>query len=62
MKFILTALFYIIVMNAVMFIGANIAGSDFTFNFIINVVTPVICAYASYETKKRKERKVRAAR
>jgi len=62
MRFIMKALMYIILMNAVLFIGACIVGSTFTFSLLFNVVTPVICALASYEMEKRRERKARRAR
>ena len=57
MKFVLKAVFYVIVMNLVMFLGACIVGTDFEPNFVLNVVVPVLCAYASWETGKRKARK-----
>ena len=56
MRFILKAVFYVLVMNAVMVVGAGIFGVDYEFNFIFNLVVPVICAYAAWSTEKRKRR------
>lgn len=59
MKFILKAVLYVVLMNAVLFAGAAIIGSDFDFNPLYNLVVPVICAFASWEVEKGRSRKRR---
>ena len=59
MKFIMKAVLYVVLMNAVLFVGAAIFESDFDFNPIFNLVVPVICAYASWEVEKGRVRKRR---
>ena len=57
MKFVLKAVLYVLVMNAVLILGAGIFGGDYEFNFLFNLVVPVICAYAAWETEQRKLKK-----
>jgi len=57
MRFVLKALFYILVMNLVMFIGCCIFGTAFSFSIIFNLVTPIICAFVSYEMEKSRARR-----
>lgn len=47
MNFVVKALVYIVVMNAVMSLGAGLLGGDYEFNYIYNLLVPVLCAYAS---------------
>ena len=56
-KFALKAVLYIILMNVVLFLGACIVGTDFEVNYIFNVVTPVICAFAVWEVEQKKVKK-----
>ena len=57
MRFVLKAIVYVVMMNAVMFLGAMVFGTDFEVNFIFNLLVPVICAYASWDVERRKTKK-----
>ena len=61
MKFIMKAVLYVVLMNAVLFVGGAIFESGFDFNPIFNLVVPVICAFASWEVEKGKARKRRTS-
>ena len=61
MKFVVKALFYIVLMNAVMSLGVGLLGGDYEFNYLFNLVVPVLCAYASWSVERRKAKKFRKA-
>ncbi|MBQ3481294.1 MAG: hypothetical protein IJH48_03015 [Oscillospiraceae bacterium] len=48
---------YIILMNAVMFALSVLLGGDYEFNYIFNIVVPIICAGTSLEVERRKARR-----
>ena len=50
------AVAYTVLMNAVPVSGACMAGTDFSFNFLFNVLVPLICAFAAWEVEQRKAR------
>lgn len=54
MKLFTKALVYVVLMNAVLMIGAVAFDADFEFNFIFNLVVPVLCAFASWEVEQKK--------
>ena len=56
MKFVQKAAPYILVMNAVLFLGAFIFDGDYEFHFLFNLVVPVICAYTAWEVEQKKAR------
>ena len=51
------AVVYTVLMNAVPVPGACVAGTDHSFNFIFNVLTPVLCAFAAREVEQGKARR-----
>ena len=57
MKFVLQAVLYIVLMNAVLFLGSLLVGTEFEFNYILNLVTLVICALAATEVKQKQAKK-----
>lgn len=57
MRLIMKAVLYVVLMNAVLFVGAVIFGSGFEFNPIYNLVVPVICALASWELSRGRQEK-----
>ncbi len=61
MKFVVKALVYIVLMNAVMFLGASLLGGNYEFNYIYNLVVPVLCAYASWSVEQRKAKRIKSA-
>ena len=61
MKFVMKALVYVLVMNAVLFLGACVFDGDYEFHLICNLVVPVICAWASCEAEKKRAKKLNKA-
>lgn len=61
MKFVVKALVYIVLMNAVMSLGVGLLGGDYEFNYLFNLVVPVLCAYASWSVERRKGKKMKRA-
>ena len=61
MKFVVKALVYIVLMNAVMFLGASLLGGNYEFNYLYNFVVPILCAYASWSVERRKAKRIKSA-
>ena len=57
MKFFQKAVFYVLVMNAVLFLGAFIFDGDYEFHFLFNLIVPVLCAFAAWETEQKQAKK-----
>ena len=53
MKFVLTALKYLVLMNLVLFLGDVLFDIDLEFNLITNVTMPLICAVTEWEAKRK---------
>ena len=52
-KLVLNMILMLAVMNVAIFLGAYISGKPFEFNLIFNLVTPIICAVASWQANHR---------
>ena len=48
-KFLLFVGVMLVAMNAAIFLGTYAAGKPFEFNYIFNVVSPLICAVSSWQ-------------
>ena len=48
-KFLLFVGVMLVAMNAAIFLGTYAAGKPFEFNYIFNVVCPLICAVSSWQ-------------
>ena len=46
-KHIITSVKYIVLMNIAFFIGAFLLGMEFNFNYVTNIVVPILCAEAN---------------
>ena len=57
MKFVQKAVFYVLVMNAVLLLGAALFDGDYDFHVMFNLVVPVLCAYAAFEVEQKKAKK-----
>ena len=55
-KLVLNVVLMLVAMNAAIYLGTFVAGKPFEFNFIFNLVTPVICAVAAWQTEQKKTR------
>ena len=55
-KLVLNVVLMLAAMNAAIFLGTCVAGKPFEFNFIFNLVMPVICAVAAWQTEQKKSR------
>ena len=55
-KLVLNVVLMLVAINAAIFLGTYVAGKPFEFNYIFNLVTPVICAVAAWETEQRKSK------
>ena len=55
-KLVLHVVLMLAAMNAAIFLGTYVAGKPFEFNFIFNLVTPIICAVAAWQTEQKKTR------
>lgn len=59
MKFVMKAMVYVVLMNAVLFAGAVFFDCDVEFNPIFHLVVPIICAYASWDVEQKKAKKAK---
>ncbi len=53
-KLVLNVILMLVAMNAAIYLGICVAGTSFEFNFILNLVAPIICAVAAWETEQKK--------
>lgn len=56
-RFIFRCIEYVVLMNLMLAVLTAVFGGDFEPNFIFNVVTPILCASASWEVEKAKAKK-----
>ena len=56
-NFIRTAVKYFVLLNVALYLASLLVGSDFEFNFITNLLVPVLCAYAELEVRHLKEKR-----
>ena len=47
MRFTLTVIGYILIMNAAAIAGALLIGGEYSFNIITGIAVPVLCAFTS---------------
>ncbi len=57
MKLVWKAVVYVFLMNAVLFVGACLVGVRYGFNYIFNLVIPVICAFTAWKVEQNKAKK-----
>ena len=53
-KFVLNVVVMFAAINAVWLLGTAIAGKPLEFNFLFNIITPIICGFAVWEDEDHK--------